>query len=281
MLFNLFRAFAKIFEKISKKRLLYITPNTHNSLGSTAVRSVYGFWYVGNVFDSADIAYGIAQNGTIEPPDTKLVDTILEKISRTVTPVVYDIGANTGFYGVLAAYKFNSRVESFEPVSEHVACIEETKRLNRLDTLHTHTIALGESEANLELSLAGSGSTLISDFLGDATHTEKRIVPIKPLDSLNLPAPHFIKIDVEGFEYQVLKGATKTITENLPICFIEISNTFTKRNFKNPHFDETISFFTNRGYTVWRNETNLLPFNKKDIPDGVSMYLFIPPWFTL
>ncbi|PIR85942.1 hypothetical protein COU14_01520 [Candidatus Kaiserbacteria bacterium CG10_big_fil_rev_8_21_14_0_10_44_10] len=260
------------FKKLTGKQLFYITPNSHNSLGKTAVRCDVGFWYVGNVYDSTDIAYGIAQNGVVEKEDTNLVLKILSQINF---PVVYDIGANTGYYGILAATKFNATVHSFEPIPEHVVCIKESARLNGTqDKVTTHTVALGNKEDILELSLAGSGSTLTTDFLGEVSLPSLKVT-VKTLDSLDLPAPHFIKIDVEGYEWEVLQGAKETIKKYKPICFIEIAKKFPERKFIHPHFTEIIKFFHDQDYKVERNAAEGL-VDLEDIPDGVSMYLCTP-----
>ncbi len=194
--------------------------------------------------------------------------------------VFYDIGANTGFYGVMAAKRYKASVESFEPLSEHVACIRETTHINDLNTINIHTIALGSENSEAELSLAGSGSTLTKGFLGNDNNPKRKVL-IKKLDEMDLPSPHFIKIDVEGYKYNVLQGAKGTIKKSLPICFVEISKTFKSRNLVNDSFDKTIGFFTELGYQAYLHNKKLIPVNAATIPDGVHMYLFVPNWFNL
>jgi len=269
---KIFFIIADWFKKLTGKQLFYITPNNHNSLGKTAVWCDVGFWYVGNVYDSADIAYGIAQNGVVEKEDTDLVVRILSELDNLV---VFDIGANTGYYGILAAAKFNATVHSFEPIPEHISCINESARINGVqDKITTYTVALGSKKDSLELSLAGSGSTLTKDFLGESS-TPTLKVSVEALDSLNLPVPHFIKIDVEGYEWEVLQGAKETISRHRPICFIEIAKKFPERKFEHPHFADIIKFFDEQGYEIERNTAQGL-VDLEDIPDGVSMYLCTP-----
>lgn len=269
---KLFFIIASWFKKLTGKQLFYITPNKYNSLGKTAVWCDAGFWYVGNVYDSTDIAYGIAQNGLVEKEDTDLVVGILSKLNA---PVVYDIGANTGYYGILAATQFNATVHSFEPIPEHVACIKESARINGVqDRVTTYTLALGSAKDSLELSLAGSGSTLTKDFLGNSSLQTLKVA-VETLDSLNLPAPHFIKIDVEGYEWEVLQGAKEVISKHKPVCFIEIAKRFPERTFVHPHFSEIIKFFDEQNYKIERNTPEGLR-DLTEIPNGVSMYLCRP-----
>lgn len=268
-----FSYISRLFEKITGKKLFYLTPSKHNALGKTAVWCELGFWYVGNVYDSADIAYGISQNGLVEKDDTELVVKILSDLD---SPVVYDIGANTGYYGILAATKFDATVHSFEPIPEHVSCIKESSRINgKKDAVITHAIALGSKQASLELSLAGSGSTLTKNFLGESS-APTITVAVETLDSLNLPAPHFIKIDVEGYEWEVLQGAQKTIKNHRPVCFIEIAKTFSERNFVHKNWNDIIDFFQGLDYKAQRNTSDGLIELTDNIPNGVHMYLFTP-----
>lgn len=278
---KIFHIFSQLFETVTGKKLFYINPNEHNTLGRTAVWHSLGFWYVGDVFNSADIAYGIAQNGLVENEDTNLVVAILSEFRKerdNADLVFYDIGANTGYYGVLAATKFGADVFSFEPIRVHTECIEKSAYLNRVDMLvHIHQIALGREKDILPIKIAGSGSTLTNDFLGNSKAPIQQ-VPVETLDSLQLPAPFFIKIDVEGYEWEVLQGAKGTITKHKPICFIEIAKTFSARNFNHSHYDDIISFFKQQNYNIFINTADGLEPIKSDttIPDGTAMFLFTP-----
>lgn len=70
-----------VIEKIINKKVVFIDKNKID-LNSTAALSDYGFWYAGNVFDTADISYGIAIQGCVEKVETNLVVKILEYISK-------------------------------------------------------------------------------------------------------------------------------------------------------------------------------------------------------
>ncbi len=264
------------FKRLTGKQLLYITPNKYNGLGKTAVWCDLGFWYVGNIYDSADIAYGIAQNGVVEEADTSLVLDVLSNLkSKYENITVYDIGANTGYYSILSATKFGASVHAFEPLEEYVTCISESARINGVtNRVTTHRMALGSKKATIEITLSGSGSTLTKDFLGQSD-LPTRMVPVETLDSLGLPAPHFIKIDVEAHEWEVLRGAQMIISKYKPVCFIEVAKTFSDRNFVHPHFADIMAFFDKQGYKIERNTSEGL-VSLTEIPDGVSMYLCTP-----
>src|SRR3989344_1485077 len=103
---------------------------------TTAVKSDLGFWYAGNVFDSSDIAYGVFRNGLVEEMETNLVVRVLNTISEAVNGLhFYDIGANSGYYGILAAFlgKDKTKTFSFEPLKEYVNLIKDSVDINHLE----------------------------------------------------------------------------------------------------------------------------------------------------
>lgn len=132
------------------------------------------------------------------------------------TKDILDIGAHIGMYTTAFGKKVN-RVHSFEcsPKSFNFLCAN----------LLLHDLSYKVTKYNVALSdKAGTAKYYIRDpldgggngifgFARDA-HTETIDVPTITLDSLGLTNINFIKIDVEGHEEQVLRGAVKTLKEN-------------------------------------------------------------------
>ena len=269
----------KTISKVTGKKVLYINKNYVN-YKNLAVKSKYGFWYCGNVFDQTDIAYGVASVGDIESEDTDLVFKILKKLKSDY--VFYDIGANTGWYSMLAAtVSQNSKVISFEPISEHIEPLTQSIYLNRFDSrLAVQPVALSNTEGEADILLAGTGSSLEKNFLEKNEGVRK--VKLEMLDNLvknnNIPLPDFIKIDVEGHEYNVLLGAKETISKSLPILFVEIACTLKNlgRDFINPNYKDIFFFIVSMGYKPYTLKTKqLVKYSTDEIQDGVQMYLFL------
>lgn len=265
--------------KIINKKIIIIPNNNISSL--TAAKSKYGFWYCGDVYNTADISYGIMRNGLVEEHETNLVLKIFKQLSEDF--YMLDIGANTGYYGILASYLFpKSNVYSFEPIKKHCDIINESVKINNIKNLHINQIALGDKEeVNVDIYNAGSGTSLIKGFTKSDEGITK--VNIQTLDSLSdnnqINKIDFIKIDVEGFELQVLKGGEKTINKNKPVLFVEICHTKDGdgKLFINNNFKQTIEFIESMGYKTYILEgENLNEFNKESTPNkGVWMFLFI------
>lgn len=125
-----------------------------------------------------------------------------------------DIGANVGLWTRTMARCFE-RVECFEPNPE---CHEAFWVNNEGQPLISlHSVALGEvaGKARLNNKLRSTGFTRIDEKHGDLD------IEIRTLDSYGFTDVDFIKIDVEGFEYYVIKGGMKTIQQSKPVIVIE------------------------------------------------------------
>lgn len=271
----------KVLEKISKKRILFINKKPF-LLNNTAALSSLGFWYVGNVYDMEDLSYSIANKGILEQDGTNLVKKILEFLSKKQNIVLYDIGANSGYYGILSAYLFNKKINvySFEPLSEYIDCIKKSVYLNKLENLKTFEFGLGDKDEDKTIFISGTGSSFDENFSGD--HRNKRVLKIKKLDNVvekeQITKPDFIKMDVEGYEQKVLEGGNNTITENTPVLFIEI--VYSMKNmgssYINDNYKKTFNLLIEKGYEVYSFENGKLEkFNTDNKPDGIKMYLFL------
>lgn len=271
-----------IIGKVFKKRIVFVNEKTF-LLNNTAVLSEYGFWYAGNVFDMADISYGIVTKGSVERDETKLVIKILNHISEKENISVYDIGANTGYYGILSAFMFKEKVQvySFEPVLEHVDCIKKSIYLNKLNNLKIFELGLGNKDEEKTMYIAGSGSSFEKGFTAKNIKNERKIL-INKLDNIvsneKIKKPDFIKMDVEGHEFKVLEGAKNTISGNLPVLFIEIAYSMKNlgRSYINNDFKNTFDFLENMGYQSYKFDGGKLQkINSEKKPDGIYMYLFL------
>jgi len=125
-----------------------------------------------------------------------------------------DIGANVGLWACDLVNSFE-HVIAFEPVQEFIDCFNKNVSKKNYTM---HPVALGRNESFIEMTIVegNTGHTHINQSsLGKGT------IPMKTLDSFNLTNIDMIKIDVEGFEGEILAGALKTIEMNKPVLVIE------------------------------------------------------------
>lgn len=139
-----------------------------------------------------------------------------------------DIGAHVGLWSRVLARQFEE-VQAFEASPEHVACFE--RNLEGIKNTHVFTGAVGANDqaSALRMCSANSGNAHIL-CAGEADFEEAiESVLMITIDSFMACVPSeavaqridFVKIDVEGYEYDVLMGARQTIERNRPVMVVE------------------------------------------------------------
>lgn len=156
---------------------------------------------------------------------------LLELLITVLRPgdVVYDVGSNIGLYAVFCAKAVGEQgqVIAFEPDSESYAHLQENLKLNGLANVISFRKALGEQsgQGKLYRGEENADSSLVSPSTGrDLGH---ELVEVEEGDgfikAMNLPLPRAVKIDVEGYEYAVIRGLRHILAQQsceLLVCEI-------------------------------------------------------------
>jgi len=283
---NFFVKFINSFLNKFGKRFVIISDKSGDGKPRFAVKADLGYWYVGDIFNEADISNGIANNGYVEKNETELVIKIINYLLENKDDiVVYDVGANTGYYGILMATVGNNKVKvfSFEPVKEHVNILNESLELNNLENKITvFPVALSNEDGESSIFLSGTGSTIVKGFMNVAENNQRNVA-VKKLDGLilanNMDLPDFIKIDIEGAEYSMLCGSKEVIAKSRPIIFVEIISHAQngKQVFNNTQSLATLNLLRNDfRYEVFCLDDDKLKKVDADWDiDGAKMYLCI------
>ena len=125
-----------------------------------------------------------------------------------------DIGSNVGQWTRPLAKRFN-KVICFEPNANFRECF--TRNINEPNVvLHPYGLSSHEHTAT-----QGANATHLNDSAGDTAPREGAI-ECKTLDSFDLKEVDYVKIDVDGFEVPLLKGAAWTLQRNNPVVNIEM-----------------------------------------------------------
>lgn len=131
-----------------------------------------------------------------------------------------DIGANVGSYTVLASGAVGARSISLEPVPQTYVRLRDNTRLNDIGSLvTTMNIGVGEAEGVVKFTAASDAMNhvAIDQDLRDAVIE----VPIRSLDEIAVDlSPTLIKIDVEGYETSVIRGAMRTLAKDSLIAVL-------------------------------------------------------------
>jgi FkbM family methyltransferase len=136
-------------------------------------------------------------------------------IVQTRPGIIWDIGANSGTYGVLAKSIFPScEVSFFEPIPKAVKMIEQNLILNRMDA-RVFQLALGDYDGEGEIYFAegadfATSVTVNKDTTLDQTKSVRMEIKVSKAQSIlkqhKMPLPNLVKLDVETFEPEVLIG---------------------------------------------------------------------------
>jgi FkbM family methyltransferase len=162
------------------------------------------------------------------------LDLMIDLIRRLNLRRMFDVGANLGIYSFsFSANARDARVIAFEPDGVNATLFERTKALCPRQGIVLERIAVADtigSATFLVDDMSGATGTLRLDELsfsqrhyGSSLRTTVAVTTIDEVSKRFFP-PDFIKIDVEGAELNVLRGATETLLSARPIMLIEIGS---------------------------------------------------------
>ncbi len=166
---------------------------------------------------SENLAAHAAQNGTL----LKLLDTL------PTNATVIDVGANIGVTSAMASrYVKGGRVVAIEPSSKAYECLHKTVSDNSLTNVTALNIAAGSSAGHI--GFVESNFLAGSYVAADAREDSQGLVEVVTLDDIcrmqELSRVDLVKIDVEGFELDVLQGATQLIEKYNPMFLVEFNS---------------------------------------------------------
>lgn len=183
--------------------------------------------------------------GNLEP-EMLLLDQVIG--SRKL---VVDVGANFGIYSYHLA-RMGKDVEAFEPLPRCASTITAY----RSPRIRVHKVALSSATGTLKLFtpvIKGVPYTAWSSFTPVVGPHETREVPVRALDDYSFEDISLVKIDVEGHELEVLKGAVQTLSREQPVVLIEIE----QRHLQIP-IKEVFAFLLELGYAGFFHEAGRL-----------------------
>jgi FkbM family methyltransferase len=210
---------------------------------------------------------------------TQSYDIILcDYLKRNVRPgdIVLDVGANVGYISAHSAACAGStgEVHGFEPLGECFARLERLRELNPRIRFIFNNVALGEKEGSLPIAYNPQGDSRNASLVPGKHSGQIRQVPVRRLDKYieeNISSPErisLIKIDVEGFEYSVLRGLEKFFRETpfRPLIVCEVKPwELSKLGATSDDFDRYMNGFGYRTSLIARENRTILLSDLKDM----------------
>lgn len=174
-----------------------------------------------------------------------------------------DIGANIGSYSILAAGGAGARVTAVEPIPATASNLERNILLNQLSS-QVRACRLGLSNVNGSLKFSLNLDT-VNHVLAPGESLSGIEVPVMRLDELiGDDVPVLIKIDVEGYEREVLLGAEQTLADaRLWAVIMETNGSGARYGVAD---DELIAIMARYGFSPFGYD----PFERRLVGTGVA-----------
>lgn len=153
-----------------------------------------------------------------------------------------DVGAHIGLWAYNLAHRFGI-VHAFEPVAEHRACFQRNVLESNASKVALYPCALGDREGSVSIRTEPTSS-------GDSRVHGDGDIPLRTLDSFGIHDAGLLKIDAEGFELFILRGAEETIARCKPVVIVEQKPGHAKRYGLGDK--DAIPFLQSLGYKLAR-----------------------------
>lgn len=142
---------------------------------------------------------------------------------REIKPgsTVYDIGANVGYFSLLASILVgeSGKVFAFEPLPRNVEFLRKHISINKLSNIEVIEAAVSSQSGEAFFDL---GASTAMGHLSDSGGLEIQMVSLDDMVSAGeIKPPDYIKLDVEGAEYDALRGAEVVIDKFQPVLFLD------------------------------------------------------------
>jgi FkbM family methyltransferase len=176
-------------------------------------------------------------------------------MAEAACSVFFDVGANYGYYSLLLA-TCADEVHAFEPVTSTLSVLQTNLVCNQVENVQVHRTALSDSTGTETMHLfssSGNNSFYDTEHGFAVRDIGSEPVPVNTLDQMiyeeGLPVPGLIKIDVEGAELHVLRGARRLLTEHHPMLTVE----FSESHFRTAGYSraDIVNELTSNGYEIF------------------------------
>jgi FkbM family methyltransferase len=200
-------------------------------------------WFTHTIFNNTSFVHTVDAGPAagisffVQLPDDKGIWTgtyendFADCVTRAIKPgmVAFDIGGWHGYFAGIMAAQGSSEVHVFEPLPDNQQRIQKMIELNPDKEIILHKCAVGDADDKTSLVVMPDTSMAklaTSKFQSDVATGSRVDVDLFRLDTLFdqglVPAPDIIKMDVEGAEVAVLRGAENILSKHRPIIFAEI-----------------------------------------------------------
>jgi FkbM family methyltransferase len=225
--------------------------------------------------DDRYISHAIRTTGSWEPLETEVFARLL-----AADVEFFDIGANIGWYSMLAGKKLESRgtVHAFEPVPENVCLLSRNAAVNGLNNIRINPCALGRTNGTTQIFLSPDNK---GDHRAYPSSEERQSIPVgmRRFDAYfdrTLRKPLLIKMDTQGSEYDVLLGMGDILDSHCAEIAMVIEFWPHGLIQNGVDVDALIDLLARRRFApwvLWEGETRLCPSRWEDLANAARTTL--------
>jgi FkbM family methyltransferase len=236
---------------------------THATLGRIALYAIPSVRWIVKIRGIGPMSINLRRNRSYWLRDPLYHESfMLGAMQQLIRPndIVFDVGANIGLYARFMIQHFGaSRVIAFEPMTLNLGLLyQNIRRGNCQDRVEVIGAALADYDGTEEFQIddiSSASGTLNVVTRGGSSEARQQYglppvtetVTVARLDTMVeggfLPVPNVIKVDVEGAEERVLRGATRTLEKHSPTLAIEFHGAKETR--------AVVRFLLHIGYSVF------------------------------
>jgi len=235
------------------------------------LHSIFGFerfLYYFSLFKIYTLKIDVKENGIFQ---------FINKVNESKREgIILDIGANIGITCGVIARNSEYKIYAYEPLPLNYNILEKViARLKISDRVQVYKMALGNTDGYCDMVLPvvedvrmHGLSHVIDESITDFNEGQKiEKVPIRKLDSIIKSQQIVgIKLDVENFEFEVLKGAKELLMSQRPVIYTEL--------WENDNRKNCFSFLESLGYDVFYCKNNYLIKYEEGVID-VQTFMFV------
>ena len=201
--------------------------------------------------------------------DKKREITSSEEVKKILkqNDIVLEVGANIGYYALMESKIVgkNGKIYACEPVEKNYDILNKNIKINNYENIETYKIALGAKNGKEKINISECSNlhSMSESFISDET-TEVDVLTVDTFLKDKM-TPTLIRMDVEGYEWEIVKGMEKTLMDkNLKNLYIEIHPSLMK------HDDvmELLKTLKKRGFKISKMSLGTIP---ELIIDGITI----------
>jgi len=206
----------------------------------------------------------------LDNEDIRHIETYL--LAEDGSSIVFEIGCHHGLTTTLLSKRLqNGQLHAFEAMPDNLEILKQNLALNQCENVVPIGAAVGDRSGEIRMKSKSNSAVLA----GAASGPTVPLVCIDDYVDQTGVVPDVLKIDVEGFEINVLEGARKTIADKRPAILIEVHTELISRYGKNP--EDLWDYVSLENYRVLEYKGNREPVPRTDEKFTMRTHLICIP----